>query len=36
MLNICFVEKGFHSIGFDIGKTKIDSLKFGKSDIFLQ
>jgi len=28
-LNLCFVEKGFRSIGFDIDKTKTDSLKLG-------
>jgi UDP-N-acetyl-D-glucosamine dehydrogenase len=32
-LNLCFVEKGFRSIGFDIDKTKTDSLKSGKSYI---
>ena len=32
-LNLCFVEKGFHSTGFDIDKTKTDSLKSGKSYI---
>ena len=32
-LNLCFVEKGFHAIGFDIDKSKIDSLKAGTSYI---
>ena len=32
-LNLCFVEKGFRSIGFDIDKIKTDSLKSGKSYI---
>jgi UDP-N-acetyl-D-glucosamine dehydrogenase len=32
-LNLCFVEKGFRSIGFDIDKTKTDSLKSRKSYI---
>ncbi len=32
-LNLCFVEKGFRSIGFDIDKTKIDALLQGKSYI---
>ncbi|MGA3286499.1 MAG: nucleotide sugar dehydrogenase [Bacteroidota bacterium] len=32
-LNLCFVEKGFRSIGFDIDKTKTDSLKSGRSYI---
>jgi UDP-N-acetyl-D-glucosamine dehydrogenase len=32
-LNLCFVEKGFRSIGLDIDKTKTDSLKSGKSYI---
>jgi UDP-N-acetyl-D-glucosamine dehydrogenase len=32
-LNLCFIEKGFRSIGFDIDKTKADSLKSGKSYI---
>ena len=32
-LNLCFAEKGFRSIGFDIDKTKTDSLKSGKSYI---
>ena len=29
----CFVEKGFRSIGFDIDKSKVDSLAKGKSYI---
>lgn len=32
-LNLCFAEKGFRSIGFDIDKTKVDSLNSGKSYI---
>jgi UDP-N-acetyl-D-glucosamine dehydrogenase len=32
-LNLCFAEKGFRSIGFDIDKTKVDSLNAGKSYI---
>lgn len=32
-LNLCFVEKGFHSIGFDIDKAKIESITAGKSYI---
>ncbi len=32
-LNLCFVEKGFRSIGFDIDKSKIDALAAGKSYI---
>jgi UDP-N-acetyl-D-glucosamine dehydrogenase len=32
-LNLCFVEKGFRSIGFDIDKSKIDALQQGKSYI---
>jgi UDP-N-acetyl-D-glucosamine dehydrogenase len=32
-LLLCFVEKGFHAIGFDIDKTKIDALANGKSYI---
>jgi UDP-N-acetyl-D-glucosamine dehydrogenase len=32
-LNLCFVEKGFRSIGFDIDKTKVDSLKASRSYI---
>ncbi|HTX19874.1 MAG TPA: nucleotide sugar dehydrogenase [Bacteroidota bacterium] len=29
----CFVEKGFHAVGFDIDKSKVDSLMKGKSYI---
>jgi len=32
-LNLCFVEKGFRSIGFDVDKNKIESLNQGKSYI---
>jgi len=32
-LNLCFVEKGFRSIGFDIDQSKIDVLQQGKSYI---
>jgi UDP-N-acetyl-D-glucosamine dehydrogenase len=32
-LNLCFAEKQFRSIGFDIDKTKVDSLNAGKSYI---
>jgi len=32
-LNLCFAEKGFRSIGFDIDKTKVDSLNAGTSYI---
>jgi UDP-N-acetyl-D-glucosamine dehydrogenase len=32
-LNLCFVEKGFRSIGFDIDKAKIDALTAGRSYI---
>jgi UDP-N-acetyl-D-glucosamine dehydrogenase len=32
-LNLCFVEKGFRSIGFDVDKIKIDLLISGKSYI---
>lgn len=32
-LNLCFAEKGFRSIGFDIDKSKVDSLNAGKSYI---
>jgi UDP-N-acetyl-D-glucosamine dehydrogenase len=32
-LNLCFVEKGFRSIGFDIDKNKIEFLNQGKSYI---
>ena len=32
-LNLCFAEKGFHSIGFDIDRTKVDALNAGKSYI---
>lgn len=32
-LNLCFVEKGFRSIGFDIDTTKVDLLNAGKSYI---
>lgn len=32
-LNLCFAEKGFRSIGFDIDKMKVDSLNSGKSYI---
>jgi UDP-N-acetyl-D-glucosamine dehydrogenase len=32
-LNLCFAEKGFRSIGFDIDKTKVDALNAGKSYI---
>ncbi len=32
-LNLCFVEKGFRSIGFDIDRSKIDALLQGKSYI---
>lgn len=32
-LNLCFVEKGFRSIGFDIDKNKVDALNEGKSYI---
>ncbi|MGD1045025.1 MAG: nucleotide sugar dehydrogenase [Bacteroidota bacterium] len=32
-LNLCFVEKGFRSIGFDIDKSKIEFLNQGKSYI---
>ena len=32
-LNLCFAEKGFRSIGFDIDKLKVDSLNAGKSYI---
>jgi UDP-N-acetyl-D-glucosamine dehydrogenase len=32
-LNLCFVEKGFRSIGFDIDKAKTDSINAGKSYI---
>lgn len=32
-LNLCFVEKGFRSIGFDIDRSKVDSLMSGRSYI---
>jgi UDP-N-acetyl-D-glucosamine dehydrogenase len=32
-LNLCYVEKGFRSIGFDIDTTKVDALKRGESYI---
>ncbi len=32
-LNLCFAEKGFRSLGFDIDKMKVDSLNAGKSYI---
>ncbi len=32
-LLLCFVEKGFHCVGFDIDLTKIESLKSGRSYI---
>jgi len=32
-LNLCFVEKGFRSIGFDIDAAKVESLQSGKSYI---
>jgi UDP-N-acetyl-D-glucosamine dehydrogenase len=32
-LVLCFVEKGFHAVGIDIDKTKIEALKNGKSYI---
>jgi UDP-N-acetyl-D-glucosamine dehydrogenase len=32
-LNLCFAEKGFRSIGFDIDKTKVDALNAGTSYI---
>jgi UDP-N-acetyl-D-glucosamine dehydrogenase len=32
-LNLCFAEKGFRSIGFDIDKTKVDALNAGSSYI---
>jgi UDP-N-acetyl-D-glucosamine dehydrogenase len=32
-LNLCFAEKGFRSIGFDVDKSKVDSLNAGKSYI---
>lgn len=32
-LNLCFVEKGFRSIGFDIDTAKVESLRSGKSYI---
>jgi len=32
-LNLCFAEKGFRSVGFDIDKSKVDSLNAGKSYI---
>ncbi len=32
-LNLCFAEKGFRSIGFDIDKTKVDALNSGTSYI---
>lgn len=32
-LNLCFIEKGFHSIGFDIDNSKIESLRHGESYI---
>ncbi len=32
-LNLCFVEKGFRSIGFDIDRSKIDALTAGTSYI---
>ncbi len=32
-LNLCFAEKQFRSIGFDIDKNKVDSLNAGKSYI---
>jgi UDP-N-acetyl-D-glucosamine dehydrogenase len=32
-LVLCFVEKGFHAVGIDIDKTKIEALQNGKSYI---
>ncbi|HET9131241.1 MAG TPA: nucleotide sugar dehydrogenase, partial [Terriglobia bacterium] len=32
-LNLCFTEKGFRSLGFDIDKTKVDLLNAGNSYI---
>ena len=32
-LNLCFVEKGFCTVGFDIDETKVHSLQTGKSYI---
>ncbi|HTP14027.1 MAG TPA: nucleotide sugar dehydrogenase [Bacteroidota bacterium] len=32
-LNLCFAEKKFHSIGFDIDRTKVDALNAGQSYI---
>jgi UDP-N-acetyl-D-glucosamine dehydrogenase len=32
-LNLCFAEKEFRSIGFDIDRTKVDSLNAGRSYI---
>ena len=32
-LSLCFIEKGFRSIGFDIDKSKIQSLETGKTYI---
>ncbi len=32
-LNLCFIEQGFRSIGFDIDESKITSLKSGRSYI---
>lgn len=32
-LNLCFIEKGFRSIGFDIDNNKVTSLKAGQSYI---
>jgi UDP-N-acetyl-D-glucosamine dehydrogenase len=32
-LNLCFAEKGFRSVGFDIDATKVDALNTGKSYI---
>ncbi len=32
-LNLCYVEKGFRSIGFDIDIAKVDALKLGSSYI---
>lgn len=32
-LNLCFVEKGFHAIGFDIDAVKVEALTAGRSYI---
>lgn len=32
-LTLCFVEKGFRTIGLDIDQSKVDALHAGRSDI---